>query len=61
MITPFVVDLSNCLPSIPFFLQQKMNMGWLSCQGRAKRGLAIYLWLRYQAILNSQVRKKQIT
>jgi len=32
MITPFVMDLSNCLPSIPFFLQQKMNiLGFVNC------------------------------
>jgi len=32
MITPFVVDLSNYLPSIPFFLQQKMNiLGFVNC------------------------------
>jgi len=42
MITPFVVDLSNCLPSIPFFMQQKMKMDWVSCQVGAKSRLNIY-------------------
>jgi len=60
MITPFVMDLSNCLPSIPFFLQQKMNLGWVSCRVGAKPGLNICPWQWYQAILSSQPRKTNI-
>jgi len=37
LITPFVVELSKHLPSIPFFLQKIINVGGWNCQGWAKR------------------------